>query len=354
MKGALTTELRGHVETLHSAGIRNPLRMARLMAETVDRFRLNLSGLTVVTEAASGLFSVTPVVAALAGAKKVYGITRDSPYASADDVCKQTRALASICGEADRIALVLEKIDVPFEQADIVTNLGFVRPIDKALVGLLRPGTVICAMCEAWEIRPGDIDIDECKRKGILVLGTNEHCPGYDIFGFSGDVAIQLLLEAQVELHKSNIAVVSSDSFGPVIVSALRNAGARAELLASLKEIDGSHLGTFDACVLADYNRRDLMIGDKGDITVEFLAKHAPHATIIQFAGPCSVDQLIEAGITVYPGIPLPAQRMARTFAAIGPRPVIELHAAGLKVGEIGVREKSSMQSNPLVQIMVQ
>jgi len=49
------------------------------------------------------------------------------------------------------------------------------------------------------------------------------------------------------------------------------------------------------------------------------------------------VAALRRHGVAVYPGEDLPSRRMAHTLAALGPRPVIELHTAGLKVGEIGV-----------------
>jgi hypothetical protein len=341
------------IDILRRAGIINPLRMVRTIATAIDAFQLDLSGLTVVTEAASRIFAVTPVIAALAGAKKVYGLTRDSSYASADEVVEQTRALATLCHVEDRVNIVRDKSAAPFEEADIVTNLGFVRPIDESVIACLRPGTVITVMCEAWELRAGDIDLDACRKKGILVLGTNEHCPEYDLFRFSGDVAIQLLLEAQVEIHKSNIAVVSSDPFGPAIAAALRQAGSRTELFTSLKDVSGAVFSLFDAVLLADYNRTNLIIGDNGDITVEFLSANAPHITVVQFAGRCSLEKLKQADIAVYPGIPLPAQRMARTFAAIGARPVIELHAAGLKVGELGIRKKNDIKRHPLVQMVV-
>jgi hypothetical protein len=56
----------------------NPARLAALMSEAVARCRLDLQGAVVLTEAASGPYVVTPVLAAVAGATKVLP-TRELP-----------------------------------------------------------------------------------------------------------------------------------------------------------------------------------------------------------------------------------------------------------------------------------
>jgi hypothetical protein len=37
----------------------------------------------------------------------------------------------------------------------------------------------------------------------------------------------------------------------------------------------------------------------------------------------------------VHPGVALEPHRMAHTLATLGPRPIVELHAVGLKVGQL-------------------
>jgi hypothetical protein len=55
-----------------------PVRLARLVDEAVARCALDLNGAVVVTEAATGSYAVTPVLAARAGASKVYALTRST------------------------------------------------------------------------------------------------------------------------------------------------------------------------------------------------------------------------------------------------------------------------------------
>src|SRR5690606_1365873 len=57
-----------------------PRRLVPLMRAAIARCRLDLSGLTVLTEAASGAYVVTPVLAALAGAARVIAVTRTTRY----------------------------------------------------------------------------------------------------------------------------------------------------------------------------------------------------------------------------------------------------------------------------------
>jgi hypothetical protein len=300
----------------------------------IARLELDLRGRTIVTEAASGPFVVSPVIAAMAGAERVIALTRASRYASVDQVIAQTRALEALCGAAGSVDIRATRSPELFAAADLVTNLGFVRPLDRATIEQMRPGAVIALMCEAWEYRPGDVDLEACRGRGIEVFGTNEDFPGVEVFAYSAWVAAQLLLEAQIELHKSRIAVIGTDKFGEVIVRRLAAGGIAATLHPRLEAEVASRA---DAILVADYSRREEIIGERGDMTAAALARANSAVTVVQFAGALDVRGLQEAGLDVYPAIDLPPRRMARTLAALGARPVVELHAAGFKVGQLAL-----------------
>lgn len=323
------------IETLREAGMANPLRTLKLIRDTIAFLQLNLTGLTVLTEAASGPYVVTPVIASLAGAKRVLAITNDSRYATADAVIAQTRALEKMCDAGVRTEIYTERSLDLFAQADIVTNLGFVRPIDTDAVAAMKETVVVPLMCEAWELRPGDVDLAACKTKGIHVSGTNEDYPGLDIFTYSGWLCMKMLFDAQIEIHKSYILVVSTDKFGIVIENLLKRAGALVSRINTFRNLSKSDITGIDAIVIADYTSTDMILGQNGDITASELAAIVPDVSIIQYAGHIDVNRLKASGIFVYPGIEMGPQRMAQTLAALGVRPVVELHAAGLKIGEV-------------------
>lgn len=58
-------------------------RVGRLMKAAIETFELDLAGLTVLTEAATGYCALTPVLAAVAGADRVLALARDSRHGTA-------------------------------------------------------------------------------------------------------------------------------------------------------------------------------------------------------------------------------------------------------------------------------
>jgi hypothetical protein len=322
------------VRCLQALGVVSPLRAKRLIKEMIKSLGLDLSDLVVLTEAASRNYVYTPIIAAMAGSPKVYAFTRDSRYGSIPEVQETTGLFAALCNVANRVEIITEKTSSVVSEADIVTNLGFVRPIDQEMVKMMKPTAVVPLMCEAWEFRPGDVDLAACRAKGISVLGTDEDTPGVDVFSYSGWLCQKMLFDAQIEIYKSKIVLVSSDKFGCVIEQQLRRAGIWVRLVPSLGKIDEEELASADAVVVADYSRDGIIIGQNGDITASYLARVTPSVTVIQFAGRVDVSHLKEYGIRVYPGIELSAHHMGLTLAGLGPRPVIELHTAGLRVAQ--------------------
>ena len=72
----------------------NLTRIVRLMRTVIAELDLDLGGLTVYTEAATGAYAVTAVLAALAHAQRVYALARDNRYATSDHALAETKALA--------------------------------------------------------------------------------------------------------------------------------------------------------------------------------------------------------------------------------------------------------------------
>ncbi len=326
------------IEILCKAGIANPHRLRQLIYDTIDVLALNLRGIAVLTEAASGPYVVTPVIAAIAGADHVFALTRDSSYATVDEVKRQTRALENVCGISGSVEICTARSPHIFSQADIITNLGFVRPLDRAAIAHMKTSAVIPLMCEAWEFRRGDVDIEACNARGIAVYGTNEDFPGLDVFSYSAWLCIKLLHDAQIEIHKSRIIVISSDKFGRIITDHLTRNGIDVTLMSKvdIKVIQAAA----DALVVADYTRDDQIIGSSGDVSADEISRIAPHITIVQLAGMVDAEAVMKAGLNIYPRIELPPRRMSKSLAELGPRPVIELHTAGLKVGEYIIKTR--------------
>lgn len=304
------------------------------MRDAVSRLELDLDGMAVLLEAASGPFCVTPVIAGLAGASRVIAMTRDSRYAGARDVIELTRALECACEIQQSCDIVTRRELNLFAEADIVMNLGFVRPVDANAVNAMKQGAAVPLVYEAWELRAEDVDVNACRQRGVHVAGTCEDHPAVNVFEYSGWLAMKLLFEAGIEIHQSNILIVGDDKFGGVILARLERAGAGAALIERLTDVRAFRSRRWDAVIIADFSRQDCIIGDGGDLSVEEFLRSGC-GTVVQFAGRIDVKAMVDGGVMVFPPEALPPQRMSRTLADLGPRPVIDLHAAGLKVGEV-------------------
>src|SRR5690242_1569098 len=99
--------------------------------------------MTILTEAATGAYGVTPITAALAGASKVYAFTKSSRHGTGADATEWTRELASKAGVSDQVKIIYELTEEVISDIDIVTNSGHLRPITSDLIEKLRPGSVV-------------------------------------------------------------------------------------------------------------------------------------------------------------------------------------------------------------------
>src|SRR5260370_489498 len=137
----------------------NSRRLIRLLSSVIDRCQLELADRTVLTEAATSAYVVTPILAAMAGAN-VYALTQETPYASANEIYNTSIELARAAAIADRIQFIRSKDAQYVSAADIITNTGQVRPIDAGMVANIKQCTDIPLMYERWGYRRRAIDFD--------------------------------------------------------------------------------------------------------------------------------------------------------------------------------------------------
>jgi hypothetical protein len=330
------------IDFFKQQGIINPYRVRKLIDEAIRFNNLDLTGLIVFTESASKNYVVTPIMAALAGAK-VYAVTSDSPYGKAKDIKEFTYNFAEFCGVKNKIEVVFEKKKEIINQANIITNLGFVRPIDNRFVEMLNETAVIPYMCEAWEYREGDIDIKACKSKNIPIMATNEDAMGLEVFDYVGLLCIKMLFELEIEVYKSKITVLSGDKFGKVIRKYLKVVGVEVYLIENLySEENRRYLDDCDVLVVADYTGESTLIGNCAQISGKELIKLSRKISIVQFAGDVDVEELDKYNIPYFPKKKVGKSRMGMTLADLGPKPIVDLHCAGLKVGEIMAKARLS------------
>jgi hypothetical protein len=326
------------------------MREQRIAAECIARFDLNLTGLTVLTEAASGAYLFTPLIAALAGAERVLALTADSDYGAKEEVAAATKEAAAASGAKDRIEVGFDRGLDWFEAADIVTNSGFVRPIDAAAVAALKPTAVIPLMWETWEYRPGDLDLDACREKGILVLGTRETQAPCDMRPYFGFLALKLLFELGLEGAAARVLLLGGNAtVAAPIRDVLSNIGVEVSWFASdegarpyeeLPERPALGLRDYDALLVVDHADPRQLLGPHGLVSPAELAIEHPDLRIGVIAGNVDADALRASGLRYLPERIRPFPYESYGAAELGPRPVLELYSAGLKVGEAMARAR--------------
>ncbi len=306
-------------------------RTPRLIHSLIERLGLDLRGATVLTEAGTQAYAVTPALAAVAGAE-VIAIARDSYHASAAEATRQTRQVLEAARVAPgRVRITTSRAELP-HGLDIITNLGHVRPVDDELLGRLSPAGVVPDMCEAWEQRPGDVDLTACDRLGVPVAGVWEDFEGLDVFRACGPLCVKICFEAGLEVAGNTLVLVGADRFSPVIAEALRANLAEVRCVRYWHELRPEVVADADAVIFADY------VGagptDAGPAAGE-LAAWQPGLRIVQFAGGLDYERLTAAGLALYPDYPVAHHRMALSLSHLGIGRIAALHALGLKAGEL-------------------
>jgi hypothetical protein len=307
----------------------NPDRLVRLMREAVERCRLDLRGAVVLTEAATGAYAVTPVLAALAGAEQVYAVTRTTRYGTAAEVAENTAALARLAGVNWTVTVETQKRPELVARADIVTNSGHLRPIDAQTVALLKPTAVVPLMYEAWEFRASDVDLRACRRHGVCVAGTDERHPAVGVFSYLGPMAVKLLHDAGVAVYRSNVLVLCDNPFAPFIEAGLQGCGAAVTVR---DRLPGRGEGDYDAVLVAARPGPAPVLGESEAAAI---AARWPGAVVAQFWGDIDRAALDRVGVPSWP-VEAPAPgHMGVLPSAVGPEPIVRLQSGGLKVGEL-------------------
>ncbi len=326
----------------------HPRRLARLMCDAIERCQLDLSGSVILTEAASGAYVVTPVLAATAKAEYVYALTRSTPYGTVEQVTAQTLELAALVGVQDRVDVITYKSQEVVSQADIVTNSGHVRPIDAAMIGWMKPTALISLMYEAWELRPDDVDLAVCRQRGIPVTGTDERHPAVDVFSFLGVMAAKLLMDAAVAVYAGGVLLVCDNQFGSFIERGLLRAGANVDTVESLATAPGGR--TYDALLVALQPRPGPVLSAADAVTI---AKCWPGSVVAQFWGDIDRAALAAVDAPVWPPKASAPGHMGILPSDVGPEPVVRLQAGGLKAAEVLSRHRNRRDQQCLQFVQV-
>jgi hypothetical protein len=299
------------------------------MQRSITATALNLSEITLLTEAASGAYGVTPVIGAMAGARCVYALARSSRHGAAGDVGAWVCELADASGVADRVNVVEELSTDILGGVDIVTNSGHLRPLSADLIDRLPGTAVIALMFEAWEFRSTDIDFAACLRRKIPIVGINERHPTVDVFSFLGPLCVKELLCCGLSVYSNRIALLCDNDFAEPIRNGLAGLGASVEMFSAVEEIFRDR---WDAIVIALKPAFEPRIGHSEALHLATVTP--PGTAVVQFWGDINREALIAHGLNIWPAERPPLGHMGALLSEIGPEPIVRLQTGGLRAAE--------------------
>jgi hypothetical protein len=326
----------------------------------VNDLKLNLSEKTILTEASTGAYVVTPVIAAYAGAK-VHMFAKDSSYGKAEEAYKQVFSLATELGCEKNIQIFDSG---GLQKFDIITNSGHLRPINKSVLSKLSENGVVLLMYEEWELRKSDIDLDYCQKNNIRVVATNERHQLVDVFGFLGDMAVKLILDYRVPIYRSNILLLNNNFFGLYIAKTLSGMCEKLYVIGDNKdeyseknmnwicnfnEFQYNHSklpDSIDHILYTAYPFQEILLGDKSKpIDATILKNKYPDVNLFRYCGDIDSSYCDSIGLKYYPA-QVKSGHMGIIPSEIGFEPVIRLQAGSLKAGELALKDDSFFESN--------
>lgn len=314
----------------------------------VEMLDLDLKGARVLTEAATGAYSVTPILAALSGAE-VYAYAKSSRYASVEE------AISTVLDLADASSVYIHPVQSldqsVLSQVDLVTNSGHLRPLNQSMLQHLKKGAVISYMYEKWEYRESDLDLGYCREFGIRVAATNERHPKLAVFDYLGELAIRLLHQSNVALTHNRLILISNNAFGPYIakviaplclelgvVDVLEQKAAYAEsensvFLSAFPTVDiPDRFSDTEAILFTAYPFDQAWFGVGQPLNPSCFSKLS-RPKLLRFCGDIDTANCDRYGVRYFPEC-VASGHMGVLLSDISYDPIIRLQAGGLRVGQ--------------------
>ncbi len=339
------------------------------LVRQADALQLDLKGKTILTEAASGAYIVTPVLAAIAGAK-VYAFSKSTRYGTVDEVFASTKALAETFKKFPLDIHLIDTVNSAIvAEADMITNAGHLRPLNESILAHAKDEMVIPLMYEAWEWRDADMDIKYIRNRGFRIGATNERHPNVDVFNYLGDMALKQIFDAGLSPYNNKFILLCNNDFGPFIAKVLSVVCSGLAVIDldenrhKYKDLQIDWIGGFPDLKIPDSYRdaeaviftaypfdRDWM-GEQTPVKTDDVREQLSDPFILRFCGDVNESILEKKGIRFFPKH-VHSGHMGILPSAIGNDPIIRLQSGGLKVGELLMKNETSFKGIRLVDMI--
>jgi hypothetical protein len=339
------------------------------LLKRVEALDLDLQGTTVLTEAATGAYVVTPLLAAMAGAR-VFAFAKNTRHGTVEEVFANTMKLVDQCKTPQLdITLVSELTPEIISQADVITNSGHLRPLNEEKLRHAKDSVVIPLMYEAWEWRNADIELAYVRKRGFRLGATNERHPDIDVFNYLGDMALKQVFDAGICPYKNRFVLICNNDFGPYIakvISRVCDAVAVIDVDENKRKYDFTNvewIGGFpeirvpkqfkcaEAVIFSAYPFDQTWIGENTPLSIEQLKNEFDDVFVLRYAGDVDSKVLDKERIRYFPAH-VASGHMGVLPSAIGYDPIIRLQAGGLKAAQALITGDHEYESVPVVQMI--
>ncbi len=339
------------------------------LLKRVEALNLDLQGKTVLTEAASGAYVVTPLLAAIAGAK-VFAFAKDSRYGTIEEVFANTTKLIEqyTVGTLD-ITLVNDLSPAIIAQADVITNSGHLRPLNEARLRYAKDSVAIPLMYEAWEWRDADIELSYVRKRGFKLGATNERHPDIDVFNYLGDMALKQIFDAGICPYGNRFVLICNNDFGPYIAKVVARVCDGLAIIDLDEHRDRYRfdniewIGGFpeiripepfrcsEAAIFSAYPFDRIWIGEGTPLSVTQLKEEFDDVLLLRYAGDVDSEVLKREEIRHFPP-DVHSGHMGVLPSAVGYDPIIRLQAGGLKAAQALITGEYDYRNVPVVQVI--
>jgi hypothetical protein len=339
------------------------------LIKQVKALNLNLKGKVVLTEAASGAYVVTPLIAAIAGAK-VFAYSKTTKYGTVSEIFSKTQQYIDEYKEGElNITFIKELTPEIIAQADIITNSGHLRPLDESKLKYAKDSLVIPLMYEAWEWRDSDIDIKYVQKRGFKIGATNERHPQIDVFNYLGDMALKQIFDVGICPYGNSFILLCNNDFGPFIAKTLSKLCMNLGVIDLDSNKDKYDLDIIDwiggfpnvkvpekykkseAIIFTAYPFDQSWIGEDKPIDINSLIEQFETPFTLRFCGDIDCEVFDKYELNYYPK-EVKSGHMGILPSAIGYDPIIRLQSGGLKVGELMLKQETSFAGKTLLEYL--
>lgn len=163
-------------------------------------------------------------------------------------------------------------------KADVITDTGFVRPIDAQTVAQLERPAVITLMCEPWELGPTDVDLPARQDAGVPVIGTDETDPRADS-GVRRSASRPAFAGGGIEVMDSTYVGIGGVTMAESSCEKLRSLGAAVTQIDPRQSPPDFPVADVDALVVVEHRTRQELIGPNGFGSFTELEEKKPPAS---------------------------------------------------------------------------